>query len=147
MDIEKTLFGDRPKSGAAAAHTLSPKQSLLSCDGFDITRNLQRKKSKLLIVLPGSVTPFSAGCFGSLCDLHTESPYILIDLPGNRRLKCEGKVVSLSRPVIGLKLQKSLTVKEKKTISTGSRSGSILLENVWDSALVLTKCKYVVGNS
>eukprot|EP01135_Chromosphaera_perkinsii_P004547 Nk52_evm17s288 gene=Nk52_evmTU17s288 len=81
-------FGKQEKEPVA----LVPGRNLLGCEGKDIIRKGNARKSKYLFAFPGTIRLVSSGEIGAISELNTPNPVLYVNFPEGR-MKMRGALV------------------------------------------------------
>ena len=83
----------------------APSGSLIACDSNDVVKTAKnQRKNRLLIQLPGLLSPLSAGAIGTLKNIDGETPSLSLDLPDGSSLELTGRRQTSSRAFMSLKM-------------------------------------------
>ena len=83
----------------------APSGSLIACDSNDVVKTAKnQRKNRLLIQLPGLLSPLSAGAIGTLKNIDGETPSLSLDLPDGSSLELVGRRQTSSRAFMSLKM-------------------------------------------
>ena len=83
----------------------APSGSLIACDSNDVVKTAKnQRKNRVLIQLPGLLSPLSAGAIGTLKNIDGETPSLSLDLPDGSSLELTGRRQTSSRAFMSLKM-------------------------------------------
>ena len=83
----------------------APSGSLIACDSNDVVKTAKnQRKNRLLIQLPGLLSPLTAGAIGTLKNIDGETPSLSLDLPDGSSLELVGRRQTSSRAFMSLKM-------------------------------------------
>ena len=83
----------------------APSGALIACDSNDVVKTAKnQRKNRLLIQLPGLLSPLSAGAIGTLKNIDGETPSLSLDLPDGSSLELTGRRQTSSRAFMSLKM-------------------------------------------
>ena len=83
----------------------APSGSLIACDSNDVVKTAKnQRKNRILIQLPGLLSPLSAGAIGTLKNIDGETPSLSLDLPDGSSLELTGRRQTSSRAFMSLKM-------------------------------------------
>ena len=83
----------------------APSGALIACDSNDVVKTAKnQRKNRVLIQLPGLLSPLSAGAIGTLKNIDGETPSLSLDLPDGSKLELTGRRQTSSRAFMSLKM-------------------------------------------